>query len=119
MIVRETRKITSRGMRLHELLQIQSDFQTAYFPIRNIPLSSLASAVACEAMEIWAASGKWWYKNNREDLEKIKEESIDILHFLLMLWLKLGMNENQIADLYRKKMQVNIQRQTEGNTRTL
>lgn len=74
-------------------------------------MSSLASALACEAMEIWAASGKWWYKRKDVEKSKIKQESIDIFHFLLALWLKLGMDENEIFDLYEEKMRINIERQ--------
>ena len=113
MVIRLTkrRRITQREICLRELLRIQSDFQKIYFPIEDIQFSSLASALACEAMEIWAASGKWWYKGSRIDEKKIKEESIDILHFLLGIWLKLGMTEDEIVELYRKKMKVNVQRQ--------
>ena len=99
------------GICLGELLRIQSGFQKKYYPIEKLDISSLASAIACESMEIWAAIGKWWYKNQHADIEKIKEESIDIFHFLLGLWLKLEMNEHEIVNLYEKKMRVNIQRQ--------
>lgn len=106
----EEEKIRKRTC-LGELLRIQKDFQEEYYPIEKLDISSLASAIACESMEIWAASGKWWYRNQHADIEKIKEESVDILHFLLGLWLKLEMNEHEIAGLYKKKMRVNIQRQ--------
>jgi len=106
----EEKKLT-KGTCLGELLEIQNDFQKRYYPLEKLDINSLASAIACESMEIWAASGKWWYKNQHVDMEKIKEESIDIFHFLLGLWLKLEMNEREIIDLYKKKMRVNIQRQ--------
>ena len=95
---------------LHELLKVQKKFQDQRFPLENIEISSLASAIASEAMEIWSMTGKWWYKQ-KYDLDKVKEESIDIFHFLLGLWLKLGMNEKEIVKLYRDKMKVNIERQ--------
>lgn len=47
-------------------------------------------------------------------LDHLKEESIDILHFLLILWLKLGMDEKEIFDKYKEKMGVNIKRQNDG-----
>jgi len=112
-----------KGDRIHkppclsEFLQIQNDFQKKYYPLEKICMSSLASAIASESMEIWAASGgKWWYKNQHVDREKIKEESMDIFHFLLLLWLKLGMNEYDILDLYKMKMRINIQRQKSTDT---
>jgi len=95
---------------LHELLKIQKKFQNQHFPLENIEISSLASAIASEAMEIWSTTGKWWCKQ-KYNLDKIKEETIDIFHFLLGLWLKLDMNEKEIIKLYRDKMNVNIERQ--------
>lgn len=95
---------------LGELLEIQREFQNQHFPLQYIEISSLASAIASEAMEIWSMTGKWWYEH-KYNLEKIKEESIDIFHFLLGLWLKLDMNESEITKLYKDKMKVNIERQ--------
>lgn len=95
---------------LHELLKIQKKFQNEHFPLENIEISSLASAIASEAMEIWSMTGKWWHEQ-KYNLDKIKEESIDVFHFLLGLWLKLDMNESEIIKLYGDKMNVNIERQ--------
>lgn len=100
----------SNKFTLDHLLKMQKSFQDLYFPIERIEICSLASAIASEAMEIWSMTGKWWYEQ-KYDLEKVKEESIDIFHFLLALWLKLDMNEHQIVQLYKNKMKVNIKRQ--------
>ena len=105
------RAYASKGICLSEFLKIQRNFQERYYPIEKIDISSLAAAIASEAMEIWAVSGKWWCKKRHLEIEDLKEESIDIFHFLLGLWLKLGMNEKEITNLYKKKMQINIQRQ--------
>jgi dimeric dUTPase (all-alpha-NTP-PPase superfamily) len=101
---------------LRELLEVQKNFQDLYFPIERIEISSLASAIASEAMEIWSMTGKWWYQQ-KYDLEKIKEESIDIFHFLLALWLKLDMDEYQIVRLYKDKMKTNVKRQVKRKIR--
>jgi dimeric dUTPase (all-alpha-NTP-PPase superfamily) len=95
---------------LGDLLEMQKKFQNQHFPLQNIEISSFASAIASEAMEIWSMTGKWWYEQ-KYSLEKIKEESIDIFHFLLGLWLKLDMDESEIIKLYKDKMKVNIERQ--------
>jgi len=116
--MQEERKKVKNKVCLGELLQIQNYFQKRYYPIEKINISSLASAIACEAMEIWASSGKWWYKNHRINLEKIKEESVDIFHFLLALYLKLEMNEYEIEDLYKRKMRTNIRRQKQNTLST-
>lgn len=103
---------------LGELLKIQSDFQEVYCPMKDIDISSLASAIASEAMEIWSATGKWWYRKKKIDEEKLREQSIDIFHFLLALWLKLGMDEQDVTDYYKSKMKVNVERQKEDMSQT-
>lgn len=46
--------------------------------------------------------------------EHLIEESADILHFLLIFWLKLGLTEEEIFNAYLDKMGVNIDRQEKG-----
>jgi len=48
------------------------------------------------------------------DWSKVKEELIDVLHFVLTMFLILGMDENEICGLYLLKNRVNIIRQEEG-----
>ena len=56
---------------------------------------------------------KWWSKNEL-DLEDAREEFIDVLHFMLSIGLALGLDAEGIMDVYRKKNEVNLQRQAQG-----
>ncbi len=51
---------------------------------------------------------------NEPDWAKVKEELIDSLHFMLSLFLILGMDSNEICGLYMMKNKVNHKRQEEG-----
>lgn len=121
--------------RLDEILSVQRQFQLDNQ--LDPPICDLASAIMCEGGELWSISGGKWWKRYLTDTrvprgrlvgdeenylgrveyqnkEKIKDESIDILHFLLATWLRLGMSANDIVDSYLKKMGVNIKRQNNG-----
>jgi len=118
-----------------EMLRIQREFQESNK--LDIPVCDEASAIMCEGGELWAISGgKWWKKyikdsdvrgrmksddaqvylymvemNNRN---KIIEESIDIWHFLMAVWIRLNLSPEEIFKRYKEKMEVNKNRQREG-----
>lgn len=102
-------------------------------------IHELASALMCESGELWSiAGGKWWkkyldtiiyphawgekilkkvyidyYIKNIElkNRAKILEESIDILHFLLAVWINIDASIKEVYEAYRKKNTINQQRQ--------
>ena len=118
---------------LREMLDIQKGFQIKND--YNEPIHLLASAIMTEAGELWAISGgKWWKKYLKDydftfghlqsiyrekffrDVEKqnrakIIEESIDVLHFLLCVWVRLGLKAEEVFESYKAKMGVNQERQ--------
>ena len=73
-----------------------------------------AVALSVEAAELIDAAGyKWWIwsDNGREiDERMVREEAVDVLHFLLSIFLSLRMNEDDIKKEYNKKWRKNFQR---------
>ena len=58
---------------------------------------------------------KWWSKD-RVDMQNIRVELIDILHFLISAMMCAGLNAEKVFDIYRQKHAINIKRQdTEYN----
>lgn len=56
-----------------------------------------------------------WKKTQKDvDFTKLKEEFIDILHFVLILGLLLGLDSTEIKKIYSKKMVINEKRQKVG-----
>lgn len=58
---------------------------------------------------------KWWSKD-KIDMQNIRVELIDILHFLVSAMMCAGLNAEKVFDIYRQKHAINIKRQdTEYN----
>jgi hypothetical protein len=118
--------------KLDELLTIQKSFQVKnqYEPF----IFQTSSAIMAEGGELWAiAGGKWWkeYLEGRgtwghlspmfvtnyirgiekKNRAKIIEESIDVLHFLLIVWVTLGLKPDEVFEAYKNKMGINQKRQ--------
>jgi len=74
-----------------------------------------AECLADESREIKDEFPWQWHKNERPvDLEKVKEEVVDCLHYWLELANELDMNEHEIVERYNAKHQENIDRQVNG-----
>lgn len=78
-------------------------------------LSVLSTAIIHEAVELQRlTSWKWWKKPTPFDREAAKEELIDIWHFVVQASIELGMSPADVFEEYKKKNQVNRNRQTSG-----
>ena len=98
---------------LQKMLDIQAEFQKKYKYQPTI--HELASAIMTEGGELWSLTGKWWKKTAPPNLAKEQlEESIDIFHFLMTVWLSLGLTADDVFNAYTLKMGVNIKRQETG-----
>ena len=56
---------------------------------------------------------KWWSKDEI-DIQNIRVELIDILHFLVSAMISAGLTPEKVFDVYRQKHAVNINRQDTG-----
>ena len=54
---------------------------------------------------------KWWKNEKPVDLDKVKEELVDILHFFVSMCLKTGMNAEELHQRYLEKNKENFARQ--------
>lgn len=78
-------------------------------------ISVLSTAIMHEAVELQRlTSWKWWKKPTGFDSAAAKEELIDIWHFVVQASIELGMTPSDILNEYKKKNQVNRDRQTSG-----
>jgi len=53
---------------------------------------------------------KWWSKD-KIDMQNIRVELIDILHFLISAMMCAGLSAEKVFDIYKQKHAVNIKRQ--------
>lgn len=59
---------------------------------------------------------KWWAKYQQFDKQNARVEVADLFHFLVSLAQVLDMSAEDIFEAYRKKNEVNFQRQDSGYT---
>lgn len=57
---------------------------------------------------------KWWAKYQEEDRQNAKVEIIDLFHFLISLALVQGLTPEDLFEAYKKKWEINNQRQDAG-----
>ena len=82
--------------------------------VPNQWLANYAHAMREELTELDAELlWKWWSKDTI-DLQNIRVELIDILHFLISAMMAAGMNAEDVYDIYQQKNAVNHRRQDSG-----
>jgi dimeric dUTPase (all-alpha-NTP-PPase superfamily) len=78
-------------------------------------ISALSTAIVHEAAELQRLTNwKWWKKPVSFDSKAAREELIDIWHFVVQASIELGMDPSDIVDEYKKKNDVNRDRQKSG-----
>lgn len=84
--------------------------------IQKTHIPQLMYALTCELGEIGdALNWKPWKKTEHPiDVENLRMEFIDALHFLFEMMIMCGMNAETIHAEYKKKMEENIARQARG-----
>lgn|SRR5574341_1925475 len=78
-------------------------------------VAALSTAIIHEAVELQRLTNwKWWKKPTGFDSASAREELIDIWHFVVQASIELGMTPSDILEEYKKKNEVNRDRQISG-----
>ena len=96
---------------------IYADVNSGALKVNDLPntwLSNYSRAMREEITELdeellW----KWWSKDEI-DIQNIRVELIDILHFLVSAMICSGLTPERVYDIYRQKHAVNLNRQDSG-----
>jgi dimeric dUTPase (all-alpha-NTP-PPase superfamily) len=102
---------------LETIFSIQRDLESimdlSRYPVSmEGRVSALSTAIIHEAVELQRlTSWKWWKRPTPFDRDAAKEELIDIWHFVIQASIELGMSPADILHEYRKKNQINRERQ--------
>ena len=100
---------------------IYSDVSEGGLKVNDLPnawLSNYSRAMREEILELdeellW----KWWSKDDI-DIQNIRVELIDILHFLVSALICSGLTPEKVYDIYCQKHAVNLNRQDSGYNMT-
>ena len=78
-------------------------------------ISALCTAIIHEAVELQRTTNwKWWKTPTAFNQTEAKEELIDIWHFVIQASIELNLTPNEILDEYKRKNEINRQRQKDG-----
>ncbi len=78
-------------------------------------VAALCTAIIHEAVELQRTTNwKWWKKPVAFNKEEAKEELIDIWHFVVQASLELGLTPEDILEEYKRKNDINRERQRTG-----
>jgi dimeric dUTPase (all-alpha-NTP-PPase superfamily) len=99
---------------------IARDVEAGRLRVNDLPntwLSRYSRAMREELQELdedllW----KWWSRDE-VDLQNIRVELIDILHFLVSAMICAGLSPERVFDIYTQKHAVNLRRQDSGYSR--
>jgi dimeric dUTPase (all-alpha-NTP-PPase superfamily) len=84
-------------------------------PFEGYRLFMFSTALIHEAIELQRETNwKWWKKEGKIDYGKIKEEIIDIWHFLLQISIESGLDPKTLVEKYMDKNKENLDRQLKG-----
>ncbi len=78
-------------------------------------VAALCTAIIHEAVELQRTTNwKWWKKPTQFNEAEAREELIDIWHFVVQASLELNLSPDDILDQYKRKNQINRDRQKNG-----
>ena len=109
--------------KLHILFDLQKTFDDYIKEKRNLDYSDIEKwirkmciAIITEACELNDACNWKWWKNKKDiDWNNVKEEVVDLWHFLLSLSIKIGLTPEDLINEYIQKNIENYNRQL-GNS---
>ena len=86
-----------------------------YPPDMEGRVSALCTAIIHEAVELQRTTNwKWWKTPGQFDRAAAKEELIDVWHFVVQASLELGLTPDDIIKEYKRKNEINRERQRTG-----
>lgn len=78
-------------------------------------VSALSTAIMHEAVELQRTTNwKWWKTPIPFNKSEAREELIDIWHFVVQASLELDLTPNDIVEEYKRKNEINRERQRTG-----
>lgn len=113
----KTQSLFAPGGKALDMQAIHAAAQRGELGVNDIPnqwLARYAQAMQAELKELEEELLWKWWSRDEIDLQNIRVELADVLHFLISAMISAGMTAEHVFDIYRQKHAVNVQRQDEG-----
>lgn len=116
----EKNQLRDEGGRVLTMNAISAAVNAGQLHVNGLPnrwLANYAKAMDEELKELneellW----KWWSRDHI-DIQNVRVELIDILHFLISAMICAGLAPHTVYEIYRQKHGVNLKRQDTGYSR--
>lgn len=110
----EIADVKGNPLTMQAIAQLAEAGRLAVNDLPNQWLARYSKAMGEELNELDAELlWKWWSKD-KIDIQNIRVELIDILHFLISAMICAGLSADRVFDIYRQKHAVNLARQDTG-----
>ena len=105
--------------KLDEIFAMQAALNDDIVNTRGLPeydmqtwIQKLTLATISELSELIAeVNFKWWKNEKPVDVDNVREEIVDIVHFVVSMALRSGMSADELYDRYMAKNKENFDRQ--------
>ncbi len=105
--------------KLEKIFEMQNALDSKIINERNLKDINMSEWVQKEILAIMSElneilgeiNWKWWKNPKEINMSNLKEEIIDVLHFFVSMCLKVGMNAEEVFNIYLSKNKENIERQ--------
>jgi Uncharacterized protein conserved in bacteria len=112
--------------KLEHIFELQAQFDEALIEKRNLKHIKPEEWIQKEVLAMVSELGellnevnfKWWKNPKEIDYNAIKEELVDILHFLISMCLKVGITADDLYQTYLTKNRENFARQKGQSKKT-
>lgn len=111
--------------KLENIFKYQNMFDTELSERRNLGDISMEAWIQKETLAMLSelaelideVNFKWWKNEKPVDVDKVKDELVDILHFFVSMCLKTGMDAEELHQRYLEKNKENFDRQHGKSTK--
>lgn len=105
--------------KLETIFKYQKSFDDELIEKRNLQNIGMEEWIQRETLAMMSelselideVNFKWWKNKKPVDVDRVREELVDVLHFFTSMCIKSGMDADELFDRYMAKNKENFDRQ--------
>ena len=112
--------------KLETIFKYQKSFDDELIEKRNLQNIGMEEWIQRETLAMMSelselideVNFKWWKNKKPVDVDRVREELVDVLHFFTSMCIKSGMDADELFDRYMAKNKENFDRQHGKSSKT-